>query len=220
MGPFCNASPSVEGAPACVERRMRLARGEVLFRDGAALGSVYAVRAGFLKCSAPKSGSERHILRFLLPGDVAGLDALGSGTHSTDAVALDDCEVCAVPFTRAQLLAETRSPLGAHLRALLGREITQAQAHASALATLTARQRIALFVLDLSARWGARGYSPVSFRLPMSRRDIGNHLGLTIETVSRTLSEFRHIGWIDLTGRALQIRDSGALRTCTLEAAA
>jgi CRP/FNR family transcriptional regulator len=219
MGPFCQTGSSVDGTPACVDRRVRLSRGEVLYRDGSPLGSVYAVRAGFLKCSAPKNGGARHILRFLLPGDVAGLDALGTGIHMTDAVALDDCEVCAVPMTRAQLLADTRSTLAAHLRSLLAREISEAQQHASALATLTARQRIAGFVLELSSRWAARGYSPVSFRFPMSRRDIGNHLGLTIETVSRTLSEFRHLGWIDLTGRAIQIRDTGALRTCAAEAA-
>jgi CRP/FNR family transcriptional regulator len=212
LGPFCRTGTNAEGTPACIDRRLRLARGEVLYRDGTSLGSLYAVRAGFLKCSAAEVGGSRHILRFLLPGDVAGLDGLGTGIHTTDAIALDDCEVCAVPMTRAQLLADTRSSLAAHLRALLSREIAQAQSHATTLATLTARQRIARFVLELASRWASRGYSPVSFRFPMSRRDIGNHLGLTIETVSRTLSEFRHHGWIDLTGRAIQIRDQGALR--------
>ena len=196
---------------------MRLGRGEILYRDGEYLQSLYAVRAGFIKCSAQRVGGSRHILRFLLPGDVAGLDALGSGVHMTDALALDDCEVCVVPVSRAQLLADTRSALGAHLRSLLAREIGEAQAHASSLATFTARQRIAAFVLELSERWAARGYSPAAFRFPMSRRDIGNHLGLTIETVSRTLSEFRSRSWIDLTGRAIRIRDFAALGTCVTQ---
>ncbi len=214
MNPLCHPdAPDAAGLP-CVERRVRLAPGEVLFSAGDRQANVYAVHAGFLKDVAPGHGAGVHIVRFLLPGDAVGLDSLGGGVHTTEAVALGDCEVCEIPAWRAEILADSRKPVAAHLRGLLARELAESRAHSAALATLSAPQRVAAFLLETAGRWQERGYSPRDFRLPMSRREIAGHLSLTIETVSRILSDFRARGWVRTAGRAVEILDAEALRRC------
>jgi len=214
LQPLCDATdPVPRGLPA-VDARRRLTRGEVLFEEGSPQVAVYAVRAGFLKSCASAPGGALHVLRFLLPGDAAGLEGFGARRHASRAVALDDCEVCEISLRRAQVLCDSFDGVAAHMRALLAGQLAQAQAHGAALATLTASQRVAAFLMEMSARWGERGYSAHAFRLPMDRREMADHLGLTIETVSRILSDFRDRGWAIISGRAVAILDPAALRHC------
>jgi CRP/FNR family transcriptional regulator len=205
MHPLCHPLSAAEGWLGAVQTRRRLARGEKLFRAGAPQVSLYAVRAGFLKACAANGDGGRFIVRFLLPGDAAGLDAFGSGTHPTEAVALEDCQVCEIPRYRAEILAEGIPTLGAQLRGLIGRELARSQEHAALLTRHAASDRVARFLVDLSRRWGERGYSRTAFRLPMRRQEIGEHLGLTMETVSRILSDFQSRGWIRLTRGGVEI---------------
>ena len=205
MNPLCHPSPPTPGSPAAVECRRRLAAGEVLFAAGAPRRAVYALRAGFLKATAPDGAGGEHIVRFLLPGDVVGLDGFATGTHQSSAVALGDCEVCEIPAYRAEILSDFSSRIGAHLRALVARDLARTQEHAAALARLTAIQRVAMLLREFSRRWSERGYSGSAFRLPMGRREIGEHLGLTMETVSRILSAMRARGWIRLSRGGVEI---------------
>jgi CRP/FNR family transcriptional regulator len=198
LGPLCKARSDSPAERSMVECRIRLTPGERLFRMGASGDALYAVRAGFIKLEAPDGGGGQHLARFLLPGDVAGLDALANGTYATEAVSLEDTEVCRIPAWRVELLAEYHGGTRAHVRGLLARELIGARNHAVAIAHLSAARRVAGFLLDLSRRWSERGYSPAEFRLPMHRREIGDYLGLTTETVSRTLSDFRTRGWVTL----------------------
>lgn len=219
MHPLCYPLSAAEGWLNAVQSRRRLARGERLYRAGSPQSSLYAVRAGFLKACAPGPDGGRFVVRFLLPGDAAGLDAFGSGVHPTEAVALEDCQVCEIPRQRAEILAEGIPAIGAQLRKLIGGELARSQEHASLLTRHAASDRVARFLLDLSRRWDERGYSPSAFRLPMRRQEIGEHLGLTMETVSRILSDFQARGWIRLARGGVEIVDGAGLRHATGAAA-
>jgi CRP/FNR family transcriptional regulator len=211
IGTLCKARGDGCDSPATVEARMRLAPGEHLYNRGTPGDAIFAVRAGFLKVSAPDGGGGQHITQFLLPGDVAGLDALGGGTYTSEAVSLEDTEVCRVPAWRVELLAEYNERSRACIRTMLARELIDARTHGAAIAHLSAARRVAKLLLDLGRRWSERGYSAVEFRLPMQRREMGEFLGLTTETVSRTFSEFKNRGWIALPPHAVVLLDTEAL---------
>lgn len=205
MHPLCFPLSAAEGWLNAVQTRRRLAKGERLYRAGSPQAALFAVRAGFLKACAPGADGGRFIVRFLLPGDTAGLDAFADGVHPTEAIALEDSQVCEIPRHRAEILAEGIPSLGAQLRKLLGAELARSQEHAALLTRRAASERVSRFLLDLSQRWAERGYSKSAFRLPMRRQEIGEHLGLTMETVSRILSDFQSHGWIRLTRGAVEI---------------
>lgn len=212
LGPLCHPPSAPASAASPVECRRRFGAGELLFAAGAPRASIFAIRAGFAKLRAPDSQGGRHIVRFLLPGDAIGLDGFDEGLHHADAVALGDCEVCVIPAYRAGILCDFSPGVGAHLRRLLAHEVRELQEHSASLAHLTASRRVARFLLDLSRRWSERGFAGHAFSLPMGRRDLGDHLGLTTETVSRILHEFRARGLIALPQGGVEIRDAEALR--------
>ncbi|HUJ01618.1 MAG TPA: helix-turn-helix domain-containing protein [Usitatibacter sp.] len=205
MHPLCFPLSAAEGWLNAVQTRRRLAKGERLYRAGLPQSALFAVRAGFLKACAPGADGGRFIVRFLLPGDAAGLDAFADGVHPTEAIALEDSQVCEIPRHRAEVLAEGIPSLGAQLRKLIGAELARSQEHSALLTRHAASERVARFLLDLSKRWEERGYSKSAFRLPMRRREIGEHLGLTMETVSRILSDFQVRGWIRLSRGGVEI---------------
>ena len=150
-------------------------------------------------------------MRFLLPGDAAGLDSFAGGEHQNEVTALEDCEVCVIPAYRAEVLGRYSEATCARLRALLSTQLADSEAHALMLARLNAPQRVARFLLELSRRWSERGFSPTNFRLPMGRRAIGQHLALTTETVSRVLSDLQSRGWLELPWREVRILELGKL---------
>lgn len=215
---FCTAACA--GA-ACLDgpaSRRRLRTGEALYRKGDPQLSLFAVRAGFLKTCAVLPGGERPILGYQIMGDVLGLDAIASGVHPTEAVALNGCEVCEIPLDRAERLMAAGNGLAANFRGLLSEQIARDGEHMVALGTFSARQRVAGFLLDLAARWALRGYSPNEFDLGLTRREIGSYLGLTFETVSRSLSYFGARDWISVAGREVRIRDRAALEEQSVRA--
>lgn len=208
--PLCHARSAHLPTPSPVEKRRRLAPGESLYRAGSPQEAIFALRAGFMKVLTPYPGGT-HVVRFLLPGDVTGLDASATGVHRCDAVALSDCEVCEVPAYRAEILSDFSPRVGCHLRALLADELTECQQHAAVIASLDVKRRVAGFLADLGRRWLERGYSATAFQLPMSREEIGDYLGTTPETVSRVLSAFQANDWIKLRRRQVEILDERAL---------
>jgi CRP/FNR family transcriptional regulator len=215
MGPACHMRGRDRSARTLVERLRTLARGESLFEAGTPAVSVFALRAGALKLSMPEAGGAPRIVRFVLPGDLAGVEAFGEGIHATTAEALEACEVCEIPAWHLETLCQLRPPLATHLRRLLARELLDSQMHAAALAGLSAPQRVAGFLLELGRRSSARGRSAYRLHLPAGRREIGNHLGLTMETVSRVLSLMRTRGWIAESAAGLEVRCVEALRGVT-----
>ena len=209
---MCHPPTAPPGAPSPVEVRRRLAPDEPLYRAGDPAPSLYAVHAGFVRVRVPMGDGNARTVRFLLPGDIAGLDACATGVHQSDAIAHGDCEVCAIPLYRIEILADFNPRICAQLRRLFSKDLGDWERQAAALAGFSAEQRVATFLLDLGRRWQERGFSADAFCLPMSRRDMGEPLGLTAETVSRTLSAFRVRGWIGLEGESLRIRDAAALQ--------
>ena len=210
---FCLANGSHDDLmPDMPANRRRLKVGETLFKKGDTVGGLYAVRAGFLKTCAVLPSGERRILGYHIMGDVLGLDALASGAHPTEAVALNSCEVCEIPIERAERMMAGRHAVSLHLRGLLSEQIAKAGDHMVALGAFSARQRVAGFLLDLAGRWAIRGYSPNEFDLCLTRKEIGSYLGLTFETVSRTLSYFHSKTWINVAGREIRINDRAALQ--------
>lgn len=205
MSPLCQAHAAESGGLPLAGTHCRLEPGDRLLSAGMPFTSIYAVCAGFLQVTAPDGAGGRHIVRLLLPGDAAGLDGFAGGIHHGETVALEDCEVCPIPASRASSIADRDGRVAAYLRTLLAQELVEARSHAAAVARLTARQRVASLILALSRRWAERGFSGSAFRLPMGRREIGEHLGLTMETVSRILSDFKSRGWIRLPRRGIEI---------------
>lgn len=208
---FCVATCGAVALEGPTSRR-RLKLGETLFAKGERQQSIFAVRAGFLKTCAVLPSGERRILGYHIMGDILGLDALGSGAHPTEATALNSCEVCEISLERVERLMAAGNELAAHMRGLLSEQIAAGEEHMVALGAFSARQRVAGFLLDLAERWAARGYSPNEFDLCLTRREIGSYLGLTFETVSRSLSYFDACEWISVAGREIRIRDRTALQ--------
>ena len=211
MAPLCTSRAVANGAPSPVEWRRRIAAGDPIHEAGAARENIYALRAGFAQV-ALDDGHGKHVVRFLLPGDAAGLDAFAGGTHANEAVAVEDSEVCVIPAYRAEVLGRYSEATCNRLRALLSVQLADSESHALMLAKLTAPQRVARFLLELSRRWSERGYSGTHFRLPMGRRAIGQHLALTTETVSRVLSDLQARGWVALPWREVRILEMEKLR--------
>ena len=147
-----------------------------------------------------------------MAGELLGMDAIAGERYHCDAVALEDSEVCEIPFARLEELFGEVPTLLRHFHRIMSREITREQNVMLLLGNMRAEQRLAVFLVNLSTRYAARGYSGTEFGLRMSREDIGNYLGLTIESISRLLSRFKKQGWIAIDKREVQLLDLPRLK--------
>lgn len=200
----------VEGAIGC---RRRLARGDALFRSGQVFYNLFAIRFGHVMTCRSDHRGERYITGFQMAGDLLGLDAIGNGEHASTAIALEDSEVCEVPYVRLQRLMAEMPQLMEHFHRTMSQEILRDQSAIRFLGILRADERMASLMLNLSARYAMRGFSPRRFRLRMSRDDMARYLGLQLETVSRLLAQFRSLGLIRLERRELEILDMRRLES-------
>lgn len=195
----------------CV-RKLQIVRGTSLYRAGAPLKSLYAIRAGFMKCRVLHESGREQITGFYMMGDVLGLDAVGTGLHLCDAVALDDAELCEIAYSTLEQLCRDVPRLQCHVQHLLGMEIAHHHAALHMLTGKRAEERVAGFLLDVSRRLAERGYSPREFELRMKREEIGSYLGLQLETVSRVLSMFHDMKCIDVRRKRIRLTDMQGLR--------
>ena len=189
-----------------IQRSRLLQRGDYLFSAGDPLQQLYAVRSGTLKTYLLSREGEEQITGFHLPGEVLGLDALGAFRQQSFAVALETSMVCAIPLARLEELAGSMPRLRAELLRVMSQAI-HADHEQMRLTRKPAEERLAAFLLELSQRFRARGYSAHNFILPMSRCEIANYLGLTSETVSRLLSRYRDKGLVAISGREVCLQD-------------
>ncbi|MGV7207549.1 helix-turn-helix domain-containing protein [Oxalobacteraceae bacterium A2-2] len=196
-------------------RRRRVVRDQQLFRMGEPGQSLYVVRFGHFKTTQADRRGASHVTGFQMAGDVLGMDAVGNGVHASAAMALEDAEVCEIPYARLNTLLPEAPRLLERFHHLLGRELLRVQAAMMFLGNMRADQRLASFLLDLGGRYAQRGFSPRSFQLRMSREDMASYLGLTIECVSRQLASLRQHGWIALERRAVELSDRAALVALT-----
>jgi CRP/FNR family transcriptional regulator len=190
-----------------IQRKRPIPRNEHVYRANEAFVSLYAVRSGAVKSYRLTTDGEEQIVGFHLPGEIFGLDGLGQSRHGSAAVALESAAVCEIPFARVSELAGQLPGVQSHLLQLMSREISEDQHLLILLSKRTAEERLASFLVGLSSRFRRRKLSPTRFRLPMSRADIGNYLGLVIETVSRVLTRLQRQGIIRLDQREVEIID-------------
>ena len=195
-----------------IGRRRRVLRDENLYRMGDHFQNLYAVRLGHFKTSQNNPSGEQQITGFQMAGELLGMDAISAERHHCDAVALEDSEVCEIPFSRLEELFGQIPTLLHHFHRIMSQEITREQNVMLLLGNMRAEQRFAVFLVNLSARYAARGYSANSFQLRMSREDIGNYLGLTIESVSRLLSRFKKQGLLSVDKREVTLLDPVMLK--------
>ncbi len=195
-----------------INRRRAVMRGHYLFRNKARLQSLYAIRSGCMKTSVLHEDGREQVAGFHIAGDLMGLDAIGDGRHACDAIALDDSEVCEIPLGTLEQLSREIPSLQQHFHRILSREIVNDHNMMLLLGSMRANERLAVFLLDLSRRQAARGYSSTEFMLRMTRADIGSYLGLKLETVSRTLSRMQSLGLIAVRNRHIRISDAEGLK--------
>lgn len=191
--------------------RRRLRRGESLFRCGAPFDAVYAVHSGCFKTSVSTHDGREQITGFQIGGDLLGLDGFAAGQHASDAVALEDSQVCVI--TQQHIEERAAGSLQQRLLQALGCEIVRGHGVMLMLGRLRADERLAAFLVSLSQRLSARGFSANALVLRMSREEIGAYLGLTLETVSRALSRLHETGVLQVRHRQIQILDAQALQS-------
>ncbi len=191
--------------------RRRVLRDEQLFCVDEPFQTMYAVRFGHFKTFRVNLNGERQILGFPMTSDVLGLDAIGPARHASSVVALENSEVCAIPFTHFEQLSADLPSLQHHFYRVLGHAITRDQSAMLVMGKMRAEQKFAAFLVNLSTRYADRGYSPLRFRLRMSREEIGNYLGLTVESVSRLLLRFKQKGLLRIDHRGVNITDRAGM---------
>ncbi len=192
--------------------KRRVARGAALYRAGDAFDALYAVRSGSFKSVGVSRGGEEKVTGLHLPGEVMGLDAINSRSHGYDAIALEDSEVCIVPYAKLTELALRIPDLQAQLLRILSGDISRDQGLMLLLGGMDAGQRIAAFLLSLSRRYQKLGYASTRFSLRMTREEIGSYLGLTLETVSRLFSRLQKDGLITAHQKEIELIDIESLR--------
>ena len=190
-----------------VYARRRVRRGETLFKSGDPFKSVYALRAGFFKSAVLDGEGREQVTGFAMPGELLGLEGIGTGSYGGNAVALEDSEVCVMPFALVEELSREVRGLQRNLHAVLSREIIRDHGVMMLLGSMRAEARLATFLLNLSRRFVRRGYSPSEFHLRMTREEIGSYLGLKLETVSRLFSKFQEDGLIEVQQKHVRIVD-------------
>lgn len=190
---------------AIVKRSRPLKKGEFLFRQSDTFNSVYAVRSGSLKTFNITDCGEEQITGFHLPSEFVGLSAMDTEQYPVSAIALETTSICEIPFERLDELSVTLPQLRRQLMRIMSREIRDEQQMLLLLSKKNADERIATFLINLSARFRARGYSPYQFRLAMSRNEIGNYLGLAVETVSRVFTRFQQNDLLKAEGKEIHL---------------
>jgi CRP/FNR family transcriptional regulator, anaerobic regulatory protein len=192
--------------------RRRIKRGTELFHAGEKFTSLYAIRSGFFKTCLTTEDGRDQVTGFQMAGEIIGLDGIVNDQHTCSAVALEDAEVCVMPFDRIEELSREVNALQHHVHKIMSREIVREHGVMLLLGSMRAEERLAAFLLNLVQRLHARGFSPLELVLRMTREEIGSYLGLKLETVSRTFSRFVDDGIVEVKQRYVRIVDTDALK--------
>jgi CRP/FNR family transcriptional regulator len=195
-----------------VTTRRKIKKGTTLFSNGEKFTSLYAIRTGFFKtCLASEDGRDQ-VTGFQMAGEIIGLDGIVNDQHSCDAIALEDAEVCVMPFDRIEEISREVTALQHHVHKIMSREIVREHGVMLLLGSMRAEERLAAFLLNLVQRLHSRGFSQTELVLRMTREEIGSYLGLKLETVSRTFSKFVDDGIVEVNQRHVKILDAEALQ--------
>ncbi|NQV71247.1 MAG: fumarate/nitrate reduction transcriptional regulator Fnr [Pseudohongiella sp.] len=195
-----------------VERNRPYKKGDHLYRQSDEFKSVYAVRSGSFKSYVLSDNGQGRVTGFFLPGEIIGMDGIASKQYANSTAALEHSSICEIPFSQLERLSHELPNLQHHFFAIMGNEIAKDQQIHTLLSSYTAEERTASFLLGLSSRYSRVSLSPTRFLLPMTRSDIGEYLGLTVETVSRIFTGLQKKGLIEVNNREIELLDINALR--------
>ncbi len=195
-----------------VSQKRKIPRGSYLHRSGAKFQSLFAIRSGFLKTCILEQDGRQQVTGFHMTGELLGLDAISTDIHTCDAIALEDSEVCEIPFTKLEEISRAIPSFMRHFHKIMSREIVRDHGVMLLLGSMKAEERLASFLLNLSRRFDIRGYSKYNFNLRMTREEIGSYLGLKLETVSRAFSKLQEENIIIVDNKHIEIKDINRLR--------
>ncbi len=200
-----------------IERNRPLRKGEHLYRQGDPFRSVYAVRSGSFKSYILGTDGQSRVTGFYMPGEIMGMDGIGNRQHGTSIIALEHSSICEIPFSQLEKLSQQLHNLQSRFFAIMGNEIVKDQHIHTLLSSYTAEKKLASFLLSLSARYARCQLSPDRFLLHMTRSDIGEYLGLTLETVSRVFSLLQKKDILNVDTKEITIKDMSGLRALIAE---
>ena len=204
----------IDALDQIIKRGRPLQKGEHLFLEGDSFHSVYAVRSGALKVYTATTEGEEQITEFYLPSELVGLSGLDTEIYPVSSQAIETTMVCEIPFDRLERLSDDYPELRHQLMRVMCRKISEDQQMKLLLSKKNADERIATFLVNLACRFRRRGFSSQSFRLSMSRNEMGNYLGLAVETVSRVFTRFQRSGLINAHGKEIEITNT--MELCAL----
>lgn len=210
--PIALKARDIDRLDQIVDRGRLLHKGDFAYHDGQPFSSVFALRSGALKTYKVTGEGKELVTGFYFPGEVFGVDGISQNRHVISARALETSAICEIPFRDLESLSSRLPSLQRHFFRLMSQEITQDQQLITLLSKSSAEQRVATLLLNISHRCARLKRSPTAFRLPMSRTDIANYLGLTVETVSRIFGRFQRSGLIEVEKKELRLCDLGALQ--------
>ena len=211
--PYGLSEQEVELIDSMVGVRRRIKRQQHLYRAGESFEAIYAIRSGFFKTDVLLEDGRDQVTGFQMAGEILGMDGISGESHTCNAVALEDSEICVIPFAHLERLSREIQALQHHFHKVMSREIVRDHGVMMLLGTMRAEERLAAFLLNLSQRFTARGYSPAEFHLRMTRDEIGSYLGLKLETDSRAFSRFQDEGFISVQQKHIRILDIAGLKT-------
>jgi CRP/FNR family transcriptional regulator len=188
-------------------RSKPLAKGEYVFKEKQPFNSVYAVRSGSIKTSSNGCDGSEQVTGFYFPGEIFGIEGISNHRHAGTAIALETSSICEIPFERLEELSASIPRLLRHFFKLMSREIVSDQQLIRLLSKSSADERVAALLVSISRRKSRLRLSATEFRLTMTRSDIGNYLGLTLETVSRILGRLQKEGMLAVNNKDIEITD-------------
>jgi len=209
--PYSLNETELERLDTIIERKKPIQKGNEIFKAGEPMKCLYAIRSGTLKSYTITEQGDEQITGFHLAGDLVGFDGISSGHHPSFAQALETAMICEIPYDTLDSLSTSMPKLRQQILRLMSNEIVEDQSMILLLSKKNAEERLASFINNLSVRYAARGFSPKEFRLSMTRGDIGNYLGLTVETISRLLGRFQKSGMIAVKGKYITVLDNTQL---------
>ncbi|MDP6097219.1 MAG: fumarate/nitrate reduction transcriptional regulator Fnr [Gammaproteobacteria bacterium] len=210
--PIALSKAEIHQLDEIVQRNRPYKKGDHLYRQSDEFKSVYAVRSGSFKSYVLGTSGQSRVTGFFLPGEIMGMDGIASKDYANSTVALEHASICEIPFFQLEKLSHQLPNLQHHFFAIMGNEIAKDQQIHTLLSSYTAEERTASFLLGLSSRYSRVSLSPTRFLLPMTRSDIGEYLGLTVETVSRIFTALQRKGLIKVRNREVDLLEIDTLR--------
>lgn len=210
--PFGMSPTEIDRLDELVDVRKKIKRQQNLYRTGDSFEAIYAIRAGSFKTDVLLEDGREQVTGFQMTGEILGLDGISTAVHSCNAVALEDSEVCVIAYSKLEMLSREIEGLQHQFHKVMSREIVRDHGVMTLLGSMRAEERLAAFLLNMSQRFTARGFSAAEFHLRMTREEIGSYLGLKLETVSRAFSRFQEEGLIAVQQKHIRILNSDGLK--------